>query len=273
MLNYAVKHRRSNVKPILLFPKTAREKGISEPYNRRTKTNILIIGDERDKTVITGSLNQKDGVKTFNSATLDGAGFIGQSFCIRNTAGPEKGQAVALRVTGDKAALYLCGIEGYQDTLYAHSKNQFYRECYISGTVDFIFGDATAVFQKCQIEARKDGNNNWITAQKRETKDGATVKTYLGRPWGDFARVVFMECDMDDVIDPYRWADWNKRESTVCYREYKNRGLGAVTSGRVKWEGFRVIRDPKDVEEFTVRKFLYPDSWLNLTGVPYDEDL
>ncbi|VVA90996.1 unnamed protein product [Arabis nemorensis] len=139
-----------------------------------TKTNITL-GEGRDKTIITGSLNKVDNVDTFNSATLavDGDGFIGQDICIRNTAGPEKHQAVALRVSGDNSILYLCGIEGYQDTLYADNRKQFYRECYITGKVDFICGDATAVFQKCHIEARKPlhGQENVITAQKRESQD------------------------------------------------------------------------------------------------------
>ncbi|VVA99589.1 unnamed protein product [Arabis nemorensis] len=266
-----------------------------------TKTNITLVGKSKDKTIITGSLNYVDHVKTFDSATLavDGDGFLGQDICIRNTAGPEKHQAVALRVSGDNSILYLCRIEGYQDTLYADKQKQFYRECYITGTVDFIFGNAKAAFQKCHIEARKPllGQENVITAQKRENRDDSsgfsfqeceiratsdlapvkgTVKTYLGRPWGVFSRVVFMDCFIDDLVDPAGWFPWGsdtRRQSTVYYGEYKNKGPGASTSGRVPWKGFKVITDTKEAENFTVGKLLYPDTWIKSTGIPCDEGL
>ncbi|KAL1202314.1 putative pectinesterase 56 [Cardamine amara subsp. amara] len=98
---------------------------------------------------------------------VDGPWFMAQDLCIQNTAGPTMGQAVALRVSEDAVAFYRCRVEGFQNTLYAHEGRQFYRECYITGTVNFICGAATAVFQYCQLVARKPspGQTNMITAQ------------------------------------------------------------------------------------------------------------
>lgn len=130
--------------------------------------------------------------------------FVARDICIWNTAGPKKGQAVALRVSSDRAVFYRCHIDAYQDTLYAHKYQQFYIECQITGKVDFICGDATAVFQNFQIEAHRPlvGQSNVITAQSLNdtsevtgfsfqrcnitaspdfTPVKATVKTFVGR--------------------------------------------------------------------------------------------
>ncbi|KAJ4913397.1 putative pectinesterase 56 [Raphanus sativus] len=109
------------------------------------------------ETILTGNLNGQDGASTFHSSTLgstglSGEGFVARDICIQDTAGRKKGQAVALRVSSDRAVFYLCRIDANHDTLYAYKYQQFYRECQITGTVDFICGDATAVFQNCQIE-------------------------------------------------------------------------------------------------------------------------
>ncbi|KAF8048336.1 hypothetical protein N665_2557s0005 [Sinapis alba] len=252
----------------------------------KRKVNITIVGDGRDSTLLTGSLSG-----------VDGDGFMAQDIGIQNTAGPEKGQAVALRISADMSVVYRCGVDAFQDTLYAHSGRQFYRECYITGTVDFICGNAAAVFQFCQIEARKPlvGQSNMITAQSREDKSQnsgfsihkcnvtatsdltplkGTVKTYLGRPWGVLSRVVFMESFLDDLIDPAGWFPWNDdkaRLSTLFYGEYENKGPGADTKNRVNWKGFNIITDPNEAANFTVGKLLYGDEWLNSTGVPYEE--
>ncbi|KAF8062605.1 hypothetical protein N665_1196s0011 [Sinapis alba] len=269
----------------------------------KNKTNLTILGEGSDLTTITGSLNHADGVGTYESATLgvEGEGFMAQDICIKNTAGPAKKQAVALRVSADKAVIYRCRIDAYQDTLYAHSERQFYRECYITGTVDFICGHATAVFQHCRIEARKPlkGQSNMITAQQCETDTESkkswfsiqkceikaapdldqvkgTVKTFLGRPWGKYSTVVFMHSLMDGFIDPAGWAPWNQekgRLSTLYYGEYQNNGLGADTGKRVTWKGFKVIADPKEAAQFTVGKLLRGESWLRSSGVPYEEGL
>ena len=146
----------------------------------------------------------------------------------RNTAGAINHQAVALRSGADLSAFYNCSFEGYQDTLYAHSLRQFYRNCDIYGTVDFIFGNAAVVLQDCNIYPRLplNGQFNAITAQGRTdvnqntgtsihncsisaasdlaTSNG-TTKTYLGRPWKQYSRTVYMQSFMDSLIDPAGW--------------------------------------------------------------------
>ncbi|KAL1202319.1 Pectinesterase/pectinesterase inhibitor 18 [Cardamine amara subsp. amara] len=265
-----------------------------------TKTNITIVGDGGEATVLTGSLNYQDGVKTFDSATLavDGLGFMAQDIVIENTAGPAKGQAVAVRVSADLSVFHRCRIDGYQDTLYAHRNRQFYRDCIITGTIDFICGDAAAVFQYCRIVAKKPlpGQANVITAQSREYANlnsgfslqkcnitgspdlapvKATVKTYLGRPWKPYSRVVVLQSFIDDHIDPAGWAPWKGEIglSTLFYGEYENKGPGANTNNRVSWKGFKVITDTKEAANYTVAIILHDEMWLKSTGVPFENGL
>nr|POE91541.1 pectinesterase/pectinesterase inhibitor ppe8b [Quercus suber] len=133
------------------------------------KWNIMMVGDGIDQTIISGDRSNATGWTTYNSATFAvlGRNFIAVNMTFKNTAGPKGGQAVTLLSQSDLSVFYRCGIRGYQDTLYAYSNRQFYRECEISGTVDFIFGDAIAVFQNCDIRPRQalPGQSNTITAQ------------------------------------------------------------------------------------------------------------
>ncbi|KAF3795736.1 Pectinesterase 3 [Nymphaea thermarum] len=259
------------------------------------KTNLMFIGDGIGKTVITGNRNVKDGWTTFRSATVAvvGNGFIARDITFQNTAGASKHQAVALRVGSDLSAFYRCSFLGYQDTLYVHSLRQFYRECDIYGTVDFIFGNAAVVFQSCNLYARRPdaGQKNIYTAQGREdpnqntgisiqncklsaSSDLAAVKssfkTYLGRPWKQYSRTVVMQSQIDDVVDPAGWLEWsgNFALSTLFYGEYLNRGAGAGTSNRVKWAGYRVLT-ASAASPFTVDNFIGGSNWLPATGVPF----
>ncbi|KAL6341932.1 hypothetical protein AAG906_038177 [Vitis piasezkii] len=132
--------------------------------------NITLLGDGIGKTIVTGSRSVGGGSTTYNSATVAvvGDGFIARGMTIRNTAGASNHQAVALRSGSDLSVYYQCSFEGYQDTLYVYSDRQFYRECDIYGTVDFIFGNAAVVFQNCNIYARNPPNKiNTVTAQGR----------------------------------------------------------------------------------------------------------
>nr|CAD1826546.1 unnamed protein product [Ananas comosus var. bracteatus] len=262
--------------------------------------NLMLIGDGIGATIVTGSRNVKDGSTTFRSATFAvvGDGFIGRDMTFRNTAGPQKYQAVALRSGSDHSVFYRCSFEGYQDTLYVYSQRQFYRNCDIYGTVDFIFGDAAVVFQSCNIFVRKPLANqeNTVTAQGRSDPNENTgisiygsvitaasdlkpvqgaFKTYLGRPWREYSRTVVMKTSLDSLIDPAGWLEWSGSFAlrTLYYGEYMNSGPGAGTARRVKWPGYHVITSAAVAGEFTAGRFLNGDSWIPATGVPYTSGL
>ncbi|XXG81827.1 hypothetical protein AAC387_Pa09g2388 [Persea americana] len=266
----------------------------------RSMKNLMFIGDGIDSTIVTGSKNVQDGSTTFRSATfaISGDGFIARDMTFQNTAGPQKHQAVALRSGSDLSVFYRCSFKGYQDTLYVYSQRQFYRECDVYGTVDFIFGDAAVVFQNCNIYVRRpmSGQQNTVTAQGRSDPNEntgisihnsrvtaaadlkavqASFKTYLGRPWQKYSRTVFMKTFLDSLIAPQGWSEWsgNFALSTLYYGEYTNTGGGAGTSSRVKWPGFHVITSAAEAGKFTVGSFLGGSSWIPATSVPYTSGL
>ncbi|XP_059651569.1 pectinesterase 2 [Cornus florida] len=261
--------------------------------------NIMLLGDGIGKTIITGSKSVGGGTTTFKSATVAavGDGFIARGITFRNTAGAANHQAVAFRSGSDLSVLYQCSFEGYQDTLYVHSERQFYRECDIYGTVDFIFGNAAVVLQNCNIYPRKPPNKtNTITAQARTDPNQNTgisihnckvtaasdlkpvqssVKTYLGRPWQKYSRTVYLKTSLDSLIDPAGWYPWdgNFALDTLYYGEYMNTGPGSSTANRVKWKGYHVITSAAVAGKFTVGSFIAGGSWLPATKVPYTSGL
>ncbi|XP_058736834.1 pectinesterase-like [Vicia villosa] len=267
----------------------------------KKKTNVMLVGDGMDATIITGSLNAIDINSTFRSATVAavGDGFIAQDIGFQNTAGPEKHQAVALRVGSDQSVINRCRIDAFQDTLYAHSNRQFYRECFITGTIDFIFGNAAVVIQKSKIVARKPMSNqkNMVTAQGRTDPNQNTatsiqqcdiipstdlipvldsIKTYLGRPWKNYSRTVVMQSLIGNHIDPTGWAEWNETTKgflkTLYYGEYQNSGPGAGTGKRVNWPGYHVL-NTAEATMFTVAEIIQGNVWLKNKGVAYIEGL
>lgn len=235
----------------------------------------------------------------FNSAAVIGDRFLARDLTVENTAGPEMYQAVAIRVTSN-SAFFRCNFTSNQDTLYAHSLRQFYRECIIQGTIDFIFGNAAAVFHNCHILARKPilGQSNMITAQSREDPNqntgfslhNCTIKaapnfslldrrrsfTFLGRPWRNYSRTVIMKSYLGDLIHPLGWSQWDKYSNldTVDYIEYRNFGPGADTRYRVKWRGYKKNCTEDLAKRFTVGAFLHgSDDWLQSTWFPLFHDL
>ncbi|KDP28779.1 hypothetical protein JCGZ_14550 [Jatropha curcas] len=257
--------------------------------------DVMLVGDGIGKTIITGSRNVRDGDSTLSSATfgVSGDGFWARDITFENIAGPNKHQAVALRVSADRSVFYRCSIQAYQDTLYVHSLRQFYRDCQIYGTVDFIFGDASVIFQNCDIFVKRpmNGQTNYITAQGRDNPNEITgisihrsrvrpspdfvavkgsFKTFLGRPWKKYSRTVFMQTDLDGLIDPVGWGKWggNFALSTLFYAEYMNTGNGASTTRRVKWPGFHVFNSPEQALPFSVNRFIQGESWIPGSGVP-----
>ena len=225
--------------------------------------------------------------------------FIARGITFRNTAGPSGHQAVALRVNSDYAVFDSCGFDGYQDTLYALANRQFYTGCTIRGTVDFIFGNAIAVFQKCNVLGRQPMPNqkNTFTAQGRKVSDDVSgfsfhlctvaadkdllasaysVKSYFGRPWKAYSRTVWMQCSISSAIDPAGWLPWdptNPYTDTLYYGEYQNTGDGAKTGGRVAWKGVRTAMSKVDANVFTVQNFISGSNWLPNTKVSFQASL
>ncbi|XP_073283752.1 probable pectinesterase/pectinesterase inhibitor 7 [Primulina huaijiensis] len=275
--------------------------GLYEEYVSigKNKRYVMMIGDGINQTIITGNHSFVDGWTTFNSATFAvvGTGFVAVNITFRNTAGAIKHQAVAVRNGADLSTFYNCSFEAYQDTLYVHSLRQFYRECDIYGTVDFIFGNAAVVFQNCNMYPRLPMSNqfNAITAQGRTDPNQNTgisiqnctiqaaddlansttnIKTYLGRPWKEYSRTVYMQSYIGSSINPAGWSVWSGdfALNSSYYAEYDNRGPGSNTSSRVNWLGFHII-NATDAVNFTVSSFIMGQDWIPQTGAPYKNGL
>jgi len=259
-------------------------------------THVTMIGDGPTMTKITGDVSVIQGkISTFKTATVAVAGewFTGIGLGFENTAGPEKHQAVALRVNADRSVFDNCRMDGYQDTLYAHSERQFYRDCTITGTIDFIFGDSETILQNCMIIARKPMANqqNIVTAQGRKERQGNgaiviqnctitsdptyypyrnILPTYLGRPWKNYSRTLILQSQLDDLIHPDGWLPWNGDVGldTCFYAELDNRGPGADLTKRVTWPGIKNI-SYAEAQGYTVENYLYGQTWIPRTGVPF----
>ncbi|XP_039118984.1 probable pectinesterase 53 [Dioscorea cayenensis subsp. rotundata] len=248
---------------------------------------ITIQGAGADKTVIQwGDTAQTLGANgkpmgTFNSATfaINAPYFIAKNITFKNTNSipkpGEKGlQAVALRISGDRAAFVGCKFLGAQDTLYDHVGKHYYKDCYIEGSVDFIFGNALSLFEGCHVHAIAE-KYGALTAQNRMSflentgfsflrcrVTGSGV-LYLGRAWGYFSRVVFAYTYMDNIIIPRGWNNWGdpQRQMAVFYGQYKCTGAGANHGGRVSWS--RELTD-EEAKPFISLNFIDGLDWIKL---------
>jgi len=222
-----------------------------------SKQFVKIIGESVEKTILTyddwaqkkNAFGEEKGTSGSSSTYIYGNQFTAENITFQNTAGPV-GQAVALFVAGDKAKFINCRMLGFQDTLYTYgyASRQYYYKCYIEGTVDFIFGSSTAVFDECEIFCKKAG---YITASSSPDTakfgyvfinckiggDAPADSFYLGRPWRPYAKSVFIQCDLGKMIKAEGWNNWGKEsnEKTAFYAEYKSTGNGANPNSRVKW--------------------------------------
>ena len=214
--------------------------------------NIDIIGEDRDKTIITyddhANINKMGTFRTY-TVKVEGSDITFKNLTIENNAA-QLGQAVALHTEGDRLKFINCRILGNQDTIYTGAKftRLYFKDCYIDGTTDFIFGPSTALFEDCIIHSKR---NSYVTAAStpKEAKYGYVFKhckltaepgvdkVYLGRPWRPYAYTLFIECELGKHIVLAGWHNWGKQsnEETARYMEYKNTGEGANASERVAW--------------------------------------
>lgn len=229
-------------------------------YNEKVKIHfwnpkISLIGESRENTIISyDDYVNKINIgrnSTFHTYTflVEGNDFIAKNLTIQNTSG-EVGQAVALNVNADRVIISNCSLLGNQDTLYTSGEGtkNYFKDCYIEGTTDFIFGDATVLFENCTIHSKK---NSYITAAStpqntafgyvfkncKLTANEKAIEVYLGRPWRIYAKTVFINCEMGNHIKPEGWHNWSKPEAekTAFYAEYKCNGLGFQPKKRVLW--------------------------------------
>jgi pectinesterase len=230
-----------------------------------SKTNVCLIGESADGVIITyNDYSGKDGISTATSYTFlaEGNDLYAENITFQNTAG-SIAQAVAIRTTGDRQVFKNCRFIGFQDTYYAHKNRQYNLNCTVEGATDFIFGDATAVFDSCTIICVKGGQ--YVTAPS-DTKltsvktDGSTfyhglqfrrsvitcnddvsaASYYLGRPWQPNASSVYISCVLDHHIKPAGWSIWSGTDNHLSgyYGEYLSRDPGGDlvdTTMRVPW--------------------------------------
>ena len=210
---------------------------------------VLTYDDYAQKPNIFG---EGKGTSGSGSVYIFGPDFFAENITFENTSGPV-GQAVACHVAGDRAVFRRCRFLGFQDTLYTFGENtrEYYEDCYIEGTVDFIFGKATAVFNRCELRSKRTGgfltapatpqgsNYGYVFYDCKLTADEGVEagSVWLSRPWRPYGKTVFIRCEMGQHIHPEGWDNWGKadNERTAYYAEYKCYGKGADTSRRVAW--------------------------------------
>lgn len=251
-------------------------------------TQLSIVGESAEKTIITfgdyfDKINRGRN-STFYTYTLkvEASDFILENITVENSAGPV-GQAVAFHVEGDRCVIRNCRFLGNQDTVYAAGKfsRQYFLNCYVEGTTDFIFGEATAVFGQCTLHAKA---NSFLTAAStaegkpfgfvflncKITAASGVEKVFLGRPWRSFAKVAFLNCELGSFIVPEGWDNWSnaENEKTVAFQEFMNNGAGADRSKRVKWSHELT---KKEAANYTKEKIFAPYSWEISNGKKWYE--
>lgn len=263
-----------NNKPVTIFIKKGIYREVLVIDAR--KPFITLEGEQKDSTIII--YNNHAGTRLPNGDTLNtwtcasvfvyADDFTARNLSFSNDAGFTAGQAVALRVEGNRAAFFNCRMTGHQDVLFlsGNGVKHYFRDCYIEGTTDFIFGGATAVFEKCQLHSRK---NSHVTAAStnsiipfgfvffdcRLTADSNINKVSLGRPWTPTASVTYIRCHMDKHIIPEGWNNWRNpaNETTARYAEYESTGAGATPAARVKWA--KQLSE-QDLEKYSLENIL-----------------
>lgn len=266
--------RKEGRTTILVRPGVYKEKLIVP----ECKINVSLIG--QDGAVISGDdyaskknrFGENMSTSGSSSCYIYAPDFYAENITFENTAG-RVGQAVACFVSADRAVFRHCRFFGNQDTLYTYGRHcrQYYDECYIEGTVDFIFGWSTAVFNRCTI---RSVGNGYVTAPSTDegeaygyvffdcnlTASEGVDKVYLSRPWRPYGQAVFIRCRLGKHIVPEGWHNWGKKEAekTVYYAEYESTGEGACPEQRASFS-----RQLENADDFTLEKILGgDDGWI-----------
>ena len=239
-----------------------------------TKNFVTLIGIDKYNTILTyndhtGKLSPKgDTINTRTSWSFKilADNFMASNITFQNDAGFSAGQAVAVESDGDKATFNNCRFVGNQDVLFVNNGRQYYQQCYIEGTTDFIFGSATVWFEQCHIHSKKNSHITAASTPKEKkfgyvfnecilTGDTSLHNVSLGRPWQPYASVTYIRCFIGQHIKPEGWNNWNKtdNEKTARYAEYKNYGPSAVPFKRVNWA--KQLTD-EEAKEVTVQKII-----------------
>ena len=248
-----------------------------------TKDFVRLAGDDRFTTILTyddhpGKVSPSgDSINTRSSySCLIRAGhFTAENITFQNDAGFTAGQAVALEADGDQLVFTNCRFIGNQDILFTNSSasRQYYQNCYIEGTTDFIFGSATVWFEQCHIHSKK---NSHVTAASTPqehafgyvfhdcvlTGDTALHNVSMGRPWRPYACVAYIHCYLDRHIRPDGWSDWNNTGAykTARYAEYQSYGPGAAPATRAQWS--KQLTE-EDIKAYTIKNVL--GGWMPLS--------
>ncbi|XP_056168463.1 probable pectinesterase 8 [Syzygium oleosum] len=253
----------------------------------RTKPNITFQGQGYLSTAIAWNDTANSSHGTFYSGSVQvfSNNFIARNISFMNVApipspGDIGAQAVAIRIAGDQASFWGCGFFGAQDTLHDDRGRHYFRDCYIQGSIDFIFGDARSLYENCQLISMatpvppgQKGINGAVTAHGRASKDentgftfvnasiGGTGRIWLGRAWRPFSRVIFAYTTMTDIIAPEGWNDFNDpaRDQTIYYGEYNCSGAGANMSLRAPY--VQRLNDTQ-ASPFLNISFIDGDQWL-----------
>lgn len=271
----AVPDFRKNIRTTILVRKGTYKEKVIIP---ESKINISLIGEDGAVLTYDGFANKKNvfgenmGTSGSSGCYIYAPDFYAENITFENSSGPV-GQAVACFVSADRAFFKNCRFLGFQDTLYTYSKQsrQYYEDCYIEGTVDFIFGWSTAVFNRCHIHSKRDG---YVTAPSTDqgkkygyvfydcklTAEPEATKVYLSRPWRPYAQAVFIRCEMGKHILPEGWNNWGKKENekTAFYAEYESCGEGANPKARAAFS-----HQLKNLKGYEIKTVLAGDDGWN----------
>lgn len=242
-------------------------------FLEKNKNRVSLIGQSADEVVLTfdnyaskfnPETGQEYGTSGSSSNYIYGDEFFAENITFENSAGPV-GQALAIYIGGDKAVFNNCRFIGWQDTMYGGRSRQYFKDCYIEGSTDFIFGPSTAFFENCELFTKGGSaitaasteeyvNYGYVFKNCKITGTGPNITT-LGRPWRPFAAVAFINTEMSPSIKPEGWNNWGNpdNEATARYTEYRSSGEGGDTSQRVEWVD---ILTKEEADLYTIQNVL-----------------